>query len=256
MKNLFIFLNIILFICVVFLFMLHFSHKSPPPEKILSQTPNKPDITVMPVFESKNNSLTSSELDLIVDNDLFSPARGVDPASLQTATTSGKTMKHNQLELTGICKMGDMKGAIIVNTRSRTASASNKKQFYLVGERIADTPYTLKDINPEEETAIISMGTTQFALKMERDDTGSLMRRSKGEADSKALISSTKPTIVQKPVTKTAAPPLPKTFQKTKPISPPKNNSNKKTPEQMKQIREAILKKMINRRKKTSNNKL
>jgi len=207
--------------------MLHFSHKSPAPEKILNKTPKEPTLAVQQVFETKSNSLTTSELAMIIDNDLFTPSRGVDPASLQTATAKGgKTLKHNLLELTGLCKMGDMKGAIIINTSSRNSSGSGIKQFYMVGEKIANSPYTLKDINPEEETAIISMGATQFVLQLDRGDRGSMMRRNKGEADSKALISSTQPKIVTKPITKPViAPPKTPPKPKSKPISPKKTTS-------------------------------
>ena len=110
--------------------MLHFSHESPLQEEILNKTPTKANIQVAAIFDAKNNSLTTSELALVADNNLFSPARGVDPASLQASTTSGRRIKHNQLELTGIWKMGTLKGAIILNTTaSRSSKNSNKKKF-------------------------------------------------------------------------------------------------------------------------------
>lgn len=252
MKNLFIFLNIILFICVVFLFMLHFSHKSPPPEKVLNQTPSEPNIQVAPVFDNRNSSLNASELALIVDNDLFSPNRGVDPDSVKATAAGGRAMKHNQLELTGLCKMGDVKGAIIVNMGARP-TGTTPKQFYLVGDTIEGTPYRLLDINPEEETAIISMGATQFSLKLERNDKGSNMRRSKGEAESKSLINATKPKIAPKPAVKPTSP-TKKTTPKYKPKSP-RSNASQKTPEEMKKIRQDILKKMMERKQQPKSNK-
>ena len=251
MKNLFIFLNIILFVCVVFLFMLHFSHKSPPPEKVLKQTPEEPNIQVPSVFPQKKKNLSSTEIALISGNDLFSPARGVDPSTLKPKKT-GKKIKHSQLELTGIYKMGSMKGAIISTVSNRSSSLANKKKIFTVGDKIGDTAYVLQDINPEDESVVVSMGTSQFILKLEREDPGSLNRRTKGEAASqaRASMSATKPAHKRLPTQKPTAARSSSTPKRT-PVKP-KNitTSNRRSAGDMRKIRQEILKKMRNKAKK------
>lgn len=251
MKKLFIFLNIILFICVVFLFMLHFSHKTPPPEKILKQTPSKANITVKPVFKQRTKNLSSTQIALISGNDLFSPARGVDPATLKTKT-AGQEIKHNQLELTGIFKMGDLKGAIISSNIGRNAN-SNKKKVYVIGKKIGDTSYILQDINTDDESVVVSLGTSQFVLKLERNDPSSLNRRNQGEAASKARAMMSKPPVSttppptafsQKKGLSVKAPGTPSTQAPTTPKALPKA----RTKQDMRRVRQAILKKMMERR--------
>lgn len=248
MKNLFIFLNILLFLCVLTLFMVFFSHKTPPPEKVLQQTPKKENIVVEDIFAGKKEPITASALALITDNDLFSPSRGV---TEDTQKNAAALPKKTQFELTGICSMGTMKGAIIVNTASR--NQINKKQYYAIGEQIADTAYRLIDINNEDESAIIGVGNSQFIIKLERDDQGSLVRRNRGEADSKALISLSAPPPPPQKIESVPAGNKPEAASPNQPVKPqPKTD---KSPEEMKKIREDILKKMMGRRNQTNNNK-
>lgn len=243
MKKIYIFLNIILFLAVVMLFAFHFSYKAPPSEKVLKQSPAKENIKVAAIFKRNKNSLTPSALAFIADNDFFAPSRGADPASLQKSSKNRKS-RRNQLELTGIFKMGSMKGAIIVNKAS--GISANKKQFYRIGETITNTSYSLLNISPEQESVTVGTGSSQFELKLERDDQGSLRRRDKGEAASKALVSLSKPKIAPKPKTS-----KPKTQpKKMTPVKPKKiKNKNRKTSEELKKLRQDILKKMMNRRK-------
>lgn len=247
MKNLFIFLNIILFICVVALLVVVFSHKAPPREKVLDQTAIKPNNIVPDIFVQPKKLITSSALAIIADNDVFSPSRGISDDPKKTAA---EMPKKTQFELTGLCSMGPMKGAIIVNTASR--QNENKKQFYAVGEQISDTAYKLMDINPEEETAVIGVGSSQFMIKLERDDQGSMRRRDKGESESKAMISLSKPP---EPPPKPETPPTtatekPETQQngEDQPVTPTPVPAKAKTAEDVKRIRQEILKKMMSKR--------
>lgn len=251
MKNLFIFLNIILFVCAVFLFMLHFSYTSPPPEKILKQTPVQSNISVPAVFKKKNQNLSTTQIALISGNDLFSPERGIDPSTLKVEKT-GKEIKHSQLELTGIFKMGPVKGAIISSKVGRSANA-NKAKVYTVGKKIGDTSYTLQDIDPENESVVVSLGTTQYVLKLEREDADSLNRRNKGAAASKARALMSQPEIETNPPPLPPQPPTASTAAgkpKTAPAKPTQTIPPANNKKDMKKIREEILKKMMERRKK------
>ena len=221
------------------LFVVFFTHQAPPPEKVLKRTPNKENVTVEDIFIKKKNPTTASALAFIADNDLFAPSRGVAPGKKNKTIKPKKT----QFELIGICNMGSTKGAMIINTSSR--KGTNKKQFYSVGQPIDGTGYRLIDIDPTEETAIIGVGNTQYSIKLEREDAGSLNRRNKGESESKAMISLSKP---KSPPTTTVQKTSARPSIKSAPVTPPRKG--RKTPADMKRIRNEILKKMQSRTKK------
>jgi hypothetical protein len=243
LKNLFIFLNIILFFCVAALFTVLFSYKAQPPEKVLQQTPTEANIAVKDIFKQQQKPATSSVLALIADNDLFSPSRGVVAAPKKAAAKAAAMPKRSQLELIGIWTMGSLKGAIIISPLSRK-QANKKKKSYVIGEKIGTTAYQLIDINPEKKSAIVGIGNSQFEIKLERNDKGSLRRRSKGEADSKAMASISKPKIPIKPIS------AKRTQAKPKKSTPVKPRRGRKSPAELKQIRRDILKKMMLQRNK------
>ena len=248
MKKMYIILNIILFILVTVFCVLHFLYQSHPPEQILSNTPVNENIHVKDIFKTKKHFLTESQIAMISDNNLFLPTRGVDPASLKTSSGKpGRVIRRSQFELSGICKMGELKGAIIINKSSR--SSGNKKHFYMVGDKIDNTPYRLQDINPQEESVTINMGNSRFELKLERNDPGSLNRRKRGEAAAKsaAKASQVKP-IIRKQGTPGAQPG--RTIIKKGVPGKPSTVMKIKTIEELKKIREAILKRMRERNSK------
>ncbi len=264
MKALFIFLNVIFFSLVVVLLVLHITHKPLPPEKILASTPSDPNVNVEPPFDFYGRALSESELAIVVDSEIFSPSRAQAAAPGQQAPADLARLNREKLELSGIFKMGNIKGATILNSFS--GAAANKKNFFMVGEKIGDTPYMLHDINPEESTAVISMGSSLYSLKIDRDGSGSLNRRSQAAADSKALSSLTAAAA------RTAPPPPPAKGTQEPTASqaqdqeseivqeqpqPPEAQTSAQTPrvviqqrspEEMKRIREEILKKMQERR--------
>ena len=187
MKHLFILLNIVLFFCIVVLGVVFFTHKARPPEKVLKNTPSIASKSYSGLFKIKKDLITSSAISLVVDNNLFSPLRGV-----VTQVVSKKPLpklRKTNFELIGLVTMDVLKGAIIINKSKR----SDKKNLYLVGDVIDGTVYKLIDIKPNEQSAIIGMGNSHFEIKLERGDQGSLSRRKAGEARSKALVSLSQP---------------------------------------------------------------
>jgi len=194
MKKLFILLNFMLCVCVIMLAVLHVSYKTPPPPAILENSPEEANTTVESFFKIPGKPLDASRLTYVTDNDLFNPMRGVDPDSMDKVVVEQK-IKQNQLELMGLFKFGDMKGAIIASTAAKSKDSLEKKQFYKVGEKISGTSYILQDVKPDEELAVVSLGPTQYILKIERDDKASEARRKIAIAASNARIRSTSNSI-------------------------------------------------------------
>jgi len=218
--------------------MLLFSYKTPPVEKVLLQTPDKENITVEDLFKQQAKPTAPSVLALISDNDLFSPSRGVIDAPPKK--TAAAMPKRSQLELIGIWTMGLLKGAIIVSPISRTKT-NKKKQSYIIGETIGTTAYKLVGINPDTKSAIVGIGNSEFEIKLERNDKGSLRRRNKGAADSKAMISISGPPKPPTPIVKR---------RPTKRIPVRASTKGRKTHAELKKIRQNILKKIMLQRKK------
>jgi hypothetical protein len=190
MKKLFILLNFMMCICVALLTVLHFSYKERHSDPALNDTPQEPTINVKPTFKFSGSPLSETRVAYVSDHDLFNPTRGIDPNSLKKTVTE-KTIKQNQLEIMGLFKFGDMKGAIISSVASKSKSNLEKKQFYKIGEKIAGTSYILQDVRPEDEMAIVSLGATQYILKLEQDDKASLSRRKSAVAASNERIKAT-----------------------------------------------------------------
>ena len=187
MKHLFILLNIVLFFCIVVLGVVFFTHKVRPSEKVLKNTPASANESYPGLFKIKKDLISSSALSLVVDNNLFSPSRGVvDKAVTKKALPK---LRKTNFELIGLVTIAELKGAIIINKSKR----SDKKNLYLVGDVIAGTAYKLIDVDPNAQSAIIGMGNSRFEIKLERGDQGSLSRRKAGEASSKALVSLSQP---------------------------------------------------------------
>lgn len=237
MKHLFILLNIVLFFCIVVLGVVFFTYKVRPPEKVLKNTPVSAGKTYSGLFKIKKDLITSSAISLVVDNNLFSPSRGV--VDKVVSKKALPALRKTNFELIGLVTMGDLKGAIIINKSKR----SDKKNLYIVGDIIDGTAYELKDIKPNEQSAIISMGNSLFEIKLERGDQGSLSRRKAGEARSKELVSLSQPKAraVKGPKTSTT----PKNAQKGP--SAPKNVLSQREIKLGK--RRALLKKMQERKK-------
>jgi hypothetical protein len=173
--------------------VLHVSYKTPPPPSILENTPQEADIKVDPFFQIPGKPLKEPGLTYVNDNNLFDPTRGVDDSDQNVVVE--QTIKQNQLELMGLFKFGEMKGAIISSTAAKAKNELEKKQFYKVGEKIAGTSYILQDVKPAEELAVVSLGPTQYILKLERDDKASEVRRKIAVAASNARIKSSNLSI-------------------------------------------------------------
>ena len=231
MKKLFIFLNIMLSLCVVLLIYTHISYESTPPDKELELTPQGPNKKQTGIFDLAADPMPG-DLSEIYENNIFLVNRGrkeVVPPSSQPKPYKGS------FELTGLFKIGDIEGAIINSAGSRK-SKGIKSKFYRIKEKIGDTGYTLDSISPKDETAVISNGRSKAVLKLDKNDNGSLKRRqaevSKQKSIEKSLSISTGTS--SKPVAKPVKP-APK---KTTPVH------RKKTPAEIAAIRKKILERM------------
>ena len=177
-------------ISVALLTILHISYKKTHADPALEDTPVESNVNVSQTFKTYGTPLSETRLAYVGDNDLFNPTRGVDPNKVQKVVVE-KTIKQNQLEVMGLFQFGDMKGAIIASVAARAKGNLEKKQFYTIGEKIAGTSYILQDVKPEEEKAIVSLGATQYVLKLEQDDKSSEARRKAAVAASNERIRTT-----------------------------------------------------------------
>ena len=177
-------------ISVALLTLLHISYKKPRADSALDDTPLDSNINVSQTFKTYGTSLSETRLAYVGDHDLFNPTRGVDPNKIQQVVVE-KTIKQNQLEVMGLFQFGKMKGAIIASAAARSKNNLEKKQFYTIGEKIAGTSYILQDVKPEEQKAIVSLGATQYVLKLEQDDKSSEARRKAAVAASNERIRAT-----------------------------------------------------------------
>ena len=185
-------------ISVALLTLLHISYKKPHADSALENTPLDSNVNVSPTFKTFGSPLSETRLAYVGDHDLFNPTRGVDPNKVKQVVTE-KTIKKNQLEVMGLFQFGKMKGAIIASVAARSKGNLEKKQFYTIGEKIAGTSYILQDVKPEEEKAIVTLGATQYVLKLEQDDKSSEARRRSAVAASNARIKATNSQFNMKP---------------------------------------------------------
>jgi len=117
----------------------------------------------------RNRPLGPVPVAVISDNNLFDPKRGVEEVKAAPA----RAFQKKNFELTGICTMGSISGAVILDTSKR----SKRAKFVKVGKEIGESKYKLIAIDPQEETVTVGVGNTQFTLKLERSDKGSIARR-------------------------------------------------------------------------------
>ncbi|MCK5844922.1 MAG: hypothetical protein KAG97_09460, partial [Victivallales bacterium] len=172
MKKLFIVLNVFAILAVLALATAILAHTPPKPEKVLKNTPANPDVLVSDLFPPSPSPLSASNLALIVDSDIFSPAR-VGGEGPRTAAKSSAGIKTARFDLAGICVMGGLKGAFIITSSGK----KGKKQFYSIGSRIANTGYTLLEVSPEKESIVLGAGASRLTLTLDRDDSASKKRR-------------------------------------------------------------------------------
>jgi hypothetical protein len=131
--------------------------------------------------------------DLYAKN-LFVPERG--PRTIEPGEEPEEPEEVQDLELTGIGRIGDQEAAIIVVGRPRRvvrgrggrrpppAATGGKKRIYEVGDEIDDTGYRLEKIiySREEGTCEVLLSDSrggERVLRMETDDTASVARAEK-----------------------------------------------------------------------------
>ncbi len=243
MKKLFIFLNIMLSACVVWLIYTHISHTPRPPDKELELTPETPGAVKIGIFDKENASMPG-DLSYIYENNIFLPNRGNIDVNGKAYSSTGSKPYTGSFELTGICKIGETEGAVITSSGSRKTTAL-KSKFYRVNEQIGETNYKLIEVSPEKGTAVVSNGMSREILELDRNDSGSLKRR-KTEAKNQELAA--KKTALDfnrmkpkppKPAVK--KPIIPKTISASK---------KKKTAGEIAALRKKILERMAQDKKK------
>ena len=239
MKKLFIFLCTILTGCVIVLIYAHAVYSPPPVDKELSMTPKMPSKKFKGYFD-RTSSKNTANLTYISESNIFSPNRAMD-----TATTGKKTAsKHkSSFELTAVCHIASIKGAVITTASSRH-SRSIPSKFYRINDPIGETGYKLIDVSPETGLAVISNGRSKEELKLDRNDSGSQKRRQEQIKQRDSIVRNTTKSITKTPPKKTA----PKT------ILPP-GKTTKKTAKEIADIRKKILERIAKERKKRDKKK-
>jgi len=168
------FLNGLAIVAVVVLTAAIFAHSPPTPEKVLGNTPSQPDsgLVVSDLFPRRMAALTSSDIAVIIDSDIFSPRRAGGDAP-PTAAKSSSRGTAARFELAGICVMGGVKGAFIISSKGK----KGKRQFYSVGSRIGGSDYKLLEVSPEDGAVVLGSGASRLTLTLDRNDSASKKRR-------------------------------------------------------------------------------
>ncbi len=190
MKVFYILLNIFLFILAVLLFAMNLSFKPHLPDRILSSAPdmNKAMFAVKAVKAEREPPPNPSAL---WENNLFSPYRSGDSGPLL-----GAGARPVGMELLGVCRFGDVAGAIILDKQASAAPASpqtrlrgprstgsavvapqggggNAPKFCKLGEQL-DNGFTLTEVT--NDTAVLSRGREQIVLKIDPESEASIQR--------------------------------------------------------------------------------
>ena len=182
MKKLFIFLNIILIFAVTGLIYLHASYESPAVDKELKIILKPKHNTVQKPFYTQK-PLMQYNTELLESNNIFSSLR----TENNDTGIKKEILKSGAFELTGLCRMGKIKGAVI----STTLSGKSLSKFYRVNDKIVGTAYRLTKVSPDTGTVVVSNGAKTRKLRLDRNDSGSIRRRhtAVGEKQELSLIS-------------------------------------------------------------------
>ena len=218
----------------------HAVYAPPPVDKELSMTPKLPSKKFKGYFD-RTASKTTGNLTYISESNIFSPSRAADTAS---AGTKPSSKYKSSFELTAVCHIASIKGAVITTASSRH-SRSLPSKFYRINDPIGETGYKLIDVSPETGVAVISNGRSKEELKLDRNDSGSQRRRKEQIKERDSITRNTTQKIVKHPPPKTAP----------KKILPTQGKPKKKTAKEIEEIRKKILERIAKERKKRKHKK-
>jgi len=168
MKRFYLIINLILGIATALLLLGHVYFKPAPPDKALKRTPSvmaSGSAATAPALVLKLPTATA-----IQEKNIFDPQRG-------KATGAGEkdnmafSANRPQLDLIGICRIGETAGAIIVEKGAPHGGGAGdpgnvKKRYFKQGETVVGG-YLLANIEAEKVT--LKSGNEVMELKMNRD---------------------------------------------------------------------------------------
>ncbi|MBN2642727.1 MAG: hypothetical protein JXR78_13820 [Victivallales bacterium] len=141
MKKIYICANIVLLVVICAAAEYHLKFKAPEPDKTLSRTPE-------PIAEVKKNTVRPEPVTVnvedIVSNNPFHPRRGknIEEQAPSAAPPPPPPGRQPQFELTGICVMGNITGAIIINKGANrhggNPSGQSQRRFFKLNDVVAD----------------------------------------------------------------------------------------------------------------------
>ena len=219
--------------CVALLIYMHIVYESPPPDKELAQTPSGPNRQQKGIFDIAVTA-PPRYLSDIYENNIFLVNRGHEEKTAETVTARPY---KGVFELTGLCKIGNIEGAVLTSSATRGTKAI-KSKFFRINDAIGNSGFKLVSVTMKENTAVISNGRIREVLKLDQNDTGSLKRRQTAVKKQQAVkkLSITTPAVKRGP-----------TLPPKKPAAKPPAKSRRPMTEQEKM---ALRKKIIEKIKK------
>ncbi|HPN84986.1 MAG TPA: hypothetical protein PK821_06580 [Victivallales bacterium] len=185
MKKLYIFGNILLLLTTLLLSYFNLSFKKSPPDPLIGKTTEVSSIvSAQPKSQSRKDK--TQNFSPLWDDNLFSPYRMKDEGEgFPSLNVSG-------LELIGICKYGDVSGAIILD-KSSSQNAANPRlpnplipqrgkpgvakgelpQFYKQDDSLANG-FVVREI--QQDSVLLTRGREQVTLPIEFEDSESMSR--------------------------------------------------------------------------------
>lgn len=170
-------------ILALFLGVWNIRYSPSPPEKALSRTP-KGSETSYPEAKASDRAASLPDIKAVWDRNLFDPARG----AAEKMEEGVAAAKRADLELIGICKFGEVSGAIIVNKSSSPAQGAapgqqpgqpgaskgkGEKRYYNIGQRMSNG-FVLKEVYGDH--VILARGNEEMVLKLQFGDDSSNKR--------------------------------------------------------------------------------
>jgi len=191
MKGFLLFLNALVFACVVLLAVAHLRHRPPPPPAILAARPAQPSTNPAGLLDGRVPR-PAVVVAAISKDDLFDPQRGevaAVPAEKTAAVTDAQRKKLEQLELLGIVRMGGSHGAII-----HDRSGKLKKRYFTVGGPDDIEGFKLVAVDPDANQVTLGAGGREYELKLDRNSKASIQRRAQAERQEAIVTLSPTPT--------------------------------------------------------------
>jgi len=147
-------------------------YKTPPPDKVLRKTPSGPDISFPPLKTAERRAEMPS-IAALWEKNLFSSSRGESHAD-----NPNIPVNRGDLELVGICRLGDTAVAIILTKNQASQKAATpvgsstknsafsigERHYYKQGQRLSNG-FILKEVL--SDSVLLSRGNEEIALKID-----------------------------------------------------------------------------------------